>query len=163
MTMDPAVQLFLAFVAIGLLLIGIEVFVPGGILGVFGALSLVAAIITGFAAFGPKGGFFAGMAIIIFSGVFLAVWIKFFPGTRFGKTLTLQADGHTFKSAAPDLAELTGREGTAQTDLHPAGLALIDGHRTDVVTESGYVSAGARVRVVRVEGNRVVVREVASS
>ena len=32
--------------------------------------------------------------------------------------------------------------------------------REDVVTDGGYVQAGARVRVIEVEGNRIVVKEV---
>lgn len=160
--MDSALQFFIAFLCIGLLLIAIEVFVPGAILGVLGGLALLVAIVFGFQAFGPQGGFLALVLLIIFGGVFLGLWIKFFPRTPFGKHLSLQMDGRDFKSAA-SLADLVGREGTAQSSLRPAGIALIDGQRTDVVTESGFIDANARIRVVQVEGNRIVVREVTSA
>jgi membrane-bound serine protease (ClpP class) len=44
--------------------------------------------------------------------------------------------------------------------LRPAGVALVNGRRVDVVTEGGLIAAGARVKVVAIEGNRVVVRRV---
>ncbi len=158
--MDSALQFFIAFLCIGLLLIAIEVFVPGAILGVLGAIALLVAVVFGFQTFGAQGGFLALVLLLIFGGVFLALWIKFFPRTPFGKHLSLQTDGRDFKSAAASPADLVGREGTAQSSLRPAGIALIDGQRTDVVTESGFIDANARIRVVQVEGNRIVVREV---
>ena len=53
---------------------------------------------------------------------------------------------------------LNGRDGQALTQLRPSGTALIDGRRVDVVTEGGIVERGSSIRVVHVEGNRVVVR-----
>jgi membrane-bound ClpP family serine protease len=40
-------------------------------------------------------------------------------------------------------------------------VADVAGERVDVVTEGGLVKRGTRVRVIDVEGNRVVVRPVA--
>lgn len=158
--MATALQLFVAFLCIGFLLIAIEIFVPGAILGVLGALSLLIAVIFGFQAFGPQGGFLALVLLLIVGGILLALWIKYFPRTPFGKTLSLQTDGRDFKSAPESLGDLLGRDGVAQSSLHPAGIAIIDGQRTDVVTESGFIAEGRRVRVIRVEGNRIVVREI---
>jgi membrane-bound serine protease (ClpP class) len=52
---------------------------------------------------------------------------------------------------------LVGRVGSAATDLRPAGIMEIGTDRWDVVTEGGFVPQGTRVRVVRVNGNRIVV------
>ena len=52
-----------------------------------------------------------------------------------------------------------GRVGVALSPLRPAGVADIGGSRVDVVSDGGFVSAGAAIEVTRVEGNRVVVRE----
>lgn len=161
--MDPATQAFVMLLAIGLLLIAAEVFVPGGIIGVFGGMALVAAVVAGFFAFGPRGGFLAALLLVLFSGAVLGGWIRLFPRTPMGRKLTLKTDGRDFKSADPSSASLQGHTGRAQTSLHPAGIAVIDGRRIDVVAETGYIAAGADLRVVRVEGNRVVVREAAPS
>lgn len=57
----------------------------------------------------------------------------------------------------PKLAALVGRVGVAVTVLRPAGVVELDGDRIDVVTDGDFVPAGARVRVVAVQGNRVEV------
>jgi membrane-bound serine protease (ClpP class) len=60
----------------------------------------------------------------------------------------------------PELLEKTG---TALTPLRPAGTAVIDGKRVDVVTEGQMIERGTPVRVIAVEGMRVVVREFNST
>lgn len=56
---------------------------------------------------------------------------------------------------------LEGRQGTAMTVLRPAGKAQIGSDFVDVVSEGPFISAGRKIEVVSVSGNRVVVREIA--
>jgi membrane-bound serine protease (ClpP class) len=56
---------------------------------------------------------------------------------------------------------LIGRQGTAMTVLRPAGKAQIGDEFVDVVSEGPFISAGRRIEVLSVSGNRVVVREIA--
>jgi membrane-bound serine protease (ClpP class) len=51
-----------------------------------------------------------------------------------------------------------GKTGTAISPLRPAGIAEFDGARVDVVSDGGFVDAGSRIEVTRVDGNRIVVR-----
>jgi membrane-bound serine protease (ClpP class) len=44
--------------------------------------------------------------------------------------------------------------------LRPSGTANINGQRVDVVTEGGLIERGTAVKVVAVEGSRIVVRAV---
>ena len=55
------------------------------------------------------------------------------------------------------LMALVGRSGKAATVLRPTGTMELDGERIDVVTEGEFVEAGTEVRVLYVQGNRVVV------
>ena len=55
-------------------------------------------------------------------------------------------------------AALAGIEGITLTPLRPAGTAELEGRRVSVVAETGFIESDTRVRVLRVEGNRVVVR-----
>jgi membrane-bound serine protease (ClpP class) len=57
-------------------------------------------------------------------------------------------------------AELIGLEGYALTALRPAGTAVLEDERIDVVSEGGFIQKGARIRVVKAEGSRIVVREM---
>jgi membrane-bound ClpP family serine protease len=55
------------------------------------------------------------------------------------------------------LTALVGRTGRAATVLRPTGAMEIDGQRVDVVTEGEFVEAGSAIRVLYVQGPRVVV------
>lgn len=160
--MDPAQQVFIASLIIGFMLLAIEVFVPGGILGAFGGLAMLVAVVAGFQAFGARGGMMAALLLVVFGGLFFGVWVRLFPRTPMGRKLTLKKDGHDFKAASAGPAITLGLQGMSHTDLRPAGLALLNGQRTDVVSESGYIVAGTTIRVVRIEGHRIVVRAVST-
>jgi membrane-bound serine protease (ClpP class) len=62
--------------------------------------------------------------------------------------------------ASPPQADalVLGRTGIALSPLRPAGVAQIDGERVDVVSDGTFIDAGAAIQVIRVEGNRIVVR-----
>ena len=72
------------------------------------------------------------------------------------ETETRASEGYVSSSRAEN--ELLGKEGVTVSELRPAGIALIDGRRTDVVTDGEFVAVGQAVEVVEVSGNRVVVR-----
>jgi membrane-bound serine protease (ClpP class) len=55
-----------------------------------------------------------------------------------------------------------GKTGQAATDLRPSGTAIIDDKRVDVVTRGDYIEKGSQIRVIDVEGSRVVVRKTES-
>lgn len=72
------------------------------------------------------------------------------------KSVLLKTEG--FSSQPEDLIGYLGQEGTALSDLRPSGAARISGNRVDVVSRGEYIEKGAEIVVVKVEGNRVVVR-----
>lgn len=61
---------------------------------------------------------------------------------------------------ASDMAYLLGKEGKVLTPLRPAGTADFDGVRLDVVAEAAFVPADTAVRIIKAEGNRIVVRQI---
>ena len=70
--------------------------------------------------------------------------------------------GQGYVSATPQ-EELVGKTGKTMTDLRPAGTAWIEGRPVDVVAEGVFLKKGAMVKVIAVEGMRVVVRQVEES
>ena len=60
----------------------------------------------------------------------------------------------------PDTAALLGAIGEAATTLRPAGIARFGDAFVDVVTEGSFITAGVRVQVIEIEGQRIVVKEV---
>ena len=55
---------------------------------------------------------------------------------------------------------LIGETGTADTDLHPSGWVKVDDQRVFVVSEGEFVEKGKSVQILKVDGNRIVVREI---
>ncbi len=149
---------FIILLLSGLFLIGAEIFVPGGVLGAMGGISLVACVVVAFLVFPPQLAFLVALGIVILMGLCLVLWIRFFPHTPIGRSLTLSRDARSFKADRPDLKYLLDQEGVTLTDLHPSGIAEIQGQRIDVVAEGGWITKDSPVKVIDVEGNHVLVR-----
>lgn len=62
-------------------------------------------------------------------------------------------------STSIGLEELVGESGRAVSDLRPSGWATVGEQKLFVVTEGEFVANGDRVRILTVDGNRVVVRK----
>lgn len=142
-------------------LIYLEFFLPGGILGVLGALSLCTSMGLGFYLYGPATGLMLLVGEIVGAGVVLVVLMRRFPRTKMGRRMILQTELDTASgyvgSAAAD-AGLAGKTGVAESDLRPAGVIRIGGRRIDAVADGEFVDRGQLIEVMEVEGNRVVVR-----
>lgn len=148
-------ELVIILLVVGVLLIVAEMVLPGIIAGVIGGCCLLAGVIEGYAQFGAHTGnlILLGVCVGLVAG--LAVWLKFFPDSKLGRHLVSQ---RVVGEIGTDRPELIGKTGTAFTQLRPAGTALIDGKRVDVVTEGQLIEKGTSVRVVGVEGLRIIVR-----
>ena len=153
-------QWFAILIIAGLFLIGAEIFLPGGVIGFIGTICLLAAIVVGFVLFPMEIALLNTLAIIVLVGICIVVWVKYFPKTRMGRSLTLSDDGKSFKSASPEFKELEGQEGVAVSTLRPAGIAKFDGQRIDVVADGSWIEGGRPIRVTKVEGVRILVKEI---
>ena len=91
--------------------------------------------------------------------------MKIFPKTPVGKHFTLA--GPTFnrkegRGTEKGLDQLVGKEGQTLTALRPAGIAFIEDKRVDVVTRGEMIDKESAIKVVKVEGNRIVVEMIES-
>lgn len=152
---------YIALICAGMILIGAELIIPGGILGLFGGALLFGAVVMGFFIFTMPYSMLAAIALIVGSFVLFLLWMRVLPQTPIGKNLTLAREGEDFK-ATRDFHELLDQSGQAETDLRPAGIALIQGKRVDVVSENEWIEKGSQIKVVQVEGNRIAVRQLDS-
>lgn len=150
--------LAIVLMTVGLLLIVAEVLVPSfGLLGGLATISIIGAV---FVAWQEDPGLGSGflVAAVLLVPTFVVLAFKVLPRTPLGKRLILS--GPTFEDgAAVDVRDrgLEGVEGIALTPLRPAGMARLGGRRVDVVSRGERIDQGARVRVLEVKGNRVVV------
>ena len=145
---------------LGVVLLAAEILViPGfGLIGLLGIASTLGAGALAFTQLGTLWGVAALGGGLAVSG--LMAW--FLPRTTAGRQMVLSEDQRGMRAADRTLALLAGLEGEAVTPLRPSGSARLDGRVVDVITDGIYVEAGARVRVAKVEGSRVVVEPLLS-
>jgi len=149
------------FTVVGLMLIAVDFYLPSFILAGIGVVLLLAATLIGYGATGS-----ANKAILLFCteaalgfGASYAS-IKYFPRTRAGRKMILAETQTGVRAQSPQAGNWIGREGVAHTPLRPAGSALVDGQRLDVVAESGVIESGSRIKIIAVNENRLVVRKL---
>lgn len=144
--------------ALGLGLIVAEVLFPSfGILSVLATVALVASIAMAFQDSTATGVQFLIATALLVPAVIL-LGFKILPRSPLGRRLVIAggpADGKNVQDPRDLL--LLGQEGTIEAACRPAGMARLDGRRVDVVTRGEWIEAGERVKVIEVEGNRVVV------
>ena len=160
--MSPELVPWLAALALllGILALLLEVFMPGfGVAGVAGIILIawgimllsVDATIT-----------FKSLVVgLIASIVVFILGIKLMSKFSLWQRLTLSKRQHNdegYRASSGALADYVGQEGIALTPLRPSGAVQVGGERLDVVSEGGFITAGAKVKVMRVEGIRIVVR-----
>jgi membrane-bound ClpP family serine protease len=136
-------------------------FLPGAIAGTLGFAALLLSLFLA----GPD---VLQMGVSILIAIAVSIFIFFLMIRTFGKKLVLfnkmvlsesarKEDGYVSNVTRSDLL---GMEGRALTILRPAGTIFINNERVDAVTEGGFIEKNAQVKVIKVEGARIVVREV---
>nr|WP_239589473.1 nodulation protein NfeD [Metabacillus crassostreae] len=146
---------------LGIILIIAELFVPGGIMGILGFASVIGSLYI-------ASGNFIQMTISLLIAFAVSVLVSILLVKVFGKRMNIfkrliLRDSTNTESgyvSSKTRNELINLEGVALTTLRPAGTAIIGDERLDVVTEGSYINKGQKVKVVKVEGSRIVVREL---
>ena len=148
-------------IAVGLVLLFLETILPGLIAGALGMLSLAAGVAYAYIEFGARTGNITLLITIALLGVGTIFWVKFFPDSAIAKKFVSNRQIGTVGVEKP---ELLGQTGMTITALRPAGTAIFNGKRVDVVAAEGaWVEKGRTVKVVAAEGLRVVVRPLETS
>lgn len=147
----------ITFLATGIFLLIAEIFLPGMVAGVLGLICLLLAVVFTFIHFGPEQGFILLFAETIIGVIAFMLWLKYFPKSKIGQKFSIDTPpGEPAPSAHP---ELLGQVGKALTILRPSGTAMINGQRFDVVSEGPLIEAGQDIKVAKIDGSRIVVRQ----
>lgn len=104
-------------------------------------------------------GFLIGLVGAVIGVVLLA---KLMIKTKFWEQLTApdtqkKEDGY---SNTLGWESLQGETGIADTDLHPSGWVRVKDQRIFVVSEGEFIEEGKEIKILSVDGNRVLVREL---
>jgi membrane-bound ClpP family serine protease len=143
---------------IGILAVIAELVLPGGILGVIGAICLLGAVVATFVSYGATAGTMALAAVVALGLLTLRIWMRYFHRLPFTKQLVLN-ETVGVDEQVPARASLVGRTGISLTELMPSGRAEIGGEKFDVMAEGPAIRRGATIIVVETRGPSVMVRE----
>jgi membrane-bound serine protease (ClpP class) len=147
--------------ALGVGLILLELFIPGGIAGVIGLLAIFAS-------------FFMASDNVVHMGISLLIALTasivlsilmirvFGKKMKFFRRIILTDSTSTEKGyvSNKNRLELIGVEGITLTPLRPSGTIVVEDERIDAVSEGGFIAKDTKVRIVKTEGSRIVVREI---
>jgi len=168
---------------LGLVLLGLEIFViPGfGVFGVSGILMTMVSLVMASNTFsgmsatesfeqsmGSLGSLAAALMVVI---AVAAVLNRFLPSIPFINRLILTPPGYaandseglhlkpSLMSRATVIGPITvGMIGTSASSLRPTGKAMFGDKYVDVVSDGAYIDHGTKIEVIRLAGNRIIVR-----
>ncbi len=145
-------------------LVGVVVIIAEVILPSFGILTVVALGVFGYSLFvvfsevSKTAGFALLAADLVLIPVLVILGLKLLARSPVTLRKTLSRE-EGVSSQPPELDSYISMQGTAVTDLRPAGTAVIDGKRVDVVTRGEYLEKDAAIIVIEVTGNQIIVRK----
>lgn len=150
--------LIILLFSLGILLIALEVIVPGAILGTIGGVLMFVGCVMAFITFGNVGGIIAVLSAFAVGALALFIEFKILPHTKFGKRAFLTSEITAVSAAFGEEArELIGKSAEALTMLSPSGYVRVDGQRYEAFSQSGQVPAGSALEITGADNFRLIV------
>ncbi len=152
----------LVFVVGVVLLIAEIFFIPGtGIAFALAVICIGAGVILSFDDINT--GIWVFAIALVATTIITFISFKYIMKTGFWKERMVlnpdYRDEKGYKAGTRDYTEFMGKEGLTLTPLRPVGRAQFDEDKIEVVSEGEFVEKDVKVQVIKVEGNRIVVRE----
>jgi membrane-bound ClpP family serine protease len=151
---------------VGTALLIFEVFMPGfGLPGIAGLLLLAGSIFLTWSRYGATAGLGVTLIVLALSGISISVSLKSAATGRISRSALILRESESREegyAAVKDMDMFLGKEGVTLSTLRPAGIAEFDGVRLNVVSDGEYIQRNAQVRIDKIEGARIVVKEIKS-
>ena len=105
----------------------------------------------------------AALVVIALGAIVITLSVKSTISGRLSRSPLILKDVEargTGYQAAPNYDKYLHKIGVAETVLRPAGIAMIDGDRVDVVSRGAFINRGEKISVEEIEGARILVKRV---
>ncbi len=140
--------LIILLFSIGLLLLALEVMIPGGILGIAGGVLLFTGCVFSFVTLGTTEGLIAIGVTVLAAVVLFYIQFKILPNTRYGKKFFLKREmSGSSSNLQPSARDLIGKTATSVTVLSPSGYVVIDDIRYEAFSQSGQIAKDTELEV----------------
>lgn len=159
--MDGLMVIGMLLLVTGFVLMGTEMVLPGfGAPGITGSICLVVGILC--TADSIEAGLTITIVVVVLLAVMFTVILALFHMKKMKAPIILQEELNAEKGylSTSDLEYLVGKEGIAATDLRPAGKCNFEGIEFDVRSEGRYIAKGSKVRISRIQGNTLIIKEI---
>ncbi len=149
-------------IGVGILLIVLETLLPGMIAGAIGTVLMGTGVYFSYRNYGTETGIWVLIVSIIILMIALALWFRFIPKSPFIQKFI--SDRSIHGDAGEELpSNLVGQTGTAETRLYSCGKIRVGNRILDAITAGEGIEKGAPVKIVHVEGIKIVVQEILKS
>lgn len=146
---------------VGFILLGIEMVVPGfGVPGVSGIICLIVGLFM--TADTIEEGIIILLIILALLAIMFAIILKLLSAGKLKSPIILKDELTTESGfiSSNDLNYLLGKKGTAATDLRPTGRGSFDGVEFNIMSESKYIMKDTPIEICKVEGSKLIVKEI---
>ena len=144
----------------GVSLLVVEVFAPGfGLPGISGLILTVVGVVITWNTYGAVAGLAATLIALALAGIAISMSLKSAANGKLSRS-ALILNEVTPPVDHEENDALLGKTGKTVTVLNPVGFAEFDGVRLNVVSEGSYLEKDKPVQVTKVEGNKIIVKEM---
>ena len=147
-------------VGIGLLIL--EAFMPGfGAPGITGVILEVITLVMTWFEHGPVATWAMLLIVLLVLAIAISTSLRSITKGRLSKSSLVHSETESNEDgyrSIEDLAVFMDKEGIATSVLRPTGIADFDGVRLNVSSEGDYIPAGTKVRIIKVEGAKILVK-----
>ena len=144
----------------GVALLVVETFVPGfGLPGISGIVLLVAGVVLTWNTYGMAAGLSVSLIALALAGIAISLSIKSAAHGKISQSALILKD-ELPGAENEELAALLDQEGITTSVLSPVGTAEINGVRLEVISECAYLPKDVPIKVMRIDGNHIIVREL---
>ena len=149
-------------IGIGLLIL--EAFMPGfGVAGITGVILEVITLVMTWFEHGPVATLAMLLIVLLVLAIAISTSLRSITKGRLSKSSLVHSETESNEDgyrSIDDLAVFMDKEGTATSVLRPTGIADFEGVRLNVSSEGDYIPAGTKVRIIKVEGAKILVRAI---
>ncbi|MFZ5965919.1 MAG: NfeD family protein [Bacillota bacterium] len=152
----PIILLFIT----GIALLIIEMIIPGfGAPGIGGILCIIISIILASDSFAL--GVFSLLTAFVMTVIAAILLLKYGPKNKYFDRIILNAQLRKDVGfiSTPNHNDMLFAEGLTITALRPSGTIEVNGKRFDVVSQGEFIEPQTKVRIISVEGRRIIVEK----
>ena len=147
-------------IGIGLLIL--EAFMPGfGAAGITGIILEVITLVMTWFEHGPVATLAMLLIVLLVLAIAISTSLRSITKGRLSKSSLVHSETESNEDgyrSIEDLAIFMDKEGVATSVLRPTGIADFDGVRLNVSSEGDFINAGTKVRIIKVEGAKILVK-----